>query len=199
MPRRAVAVVKDVKDTKVDELKEAAEGFAEAAKPQLPFSQPMESLVMGRGFDAVINTVIDERIDVKAEYEALEEALEIKDALTPEAVRRSLERVEGFALRASKLLTIAKVVRERYKIDMHVAMGSMRDQALAALEAEKKSGGRTKQITIDDVAAKVASIHPDEWRELSERLARAEYFVKHLERLAELWQRRSYTLASLAG
>lgn len=153
---------------------------------------------LGGGFDRVQLSVLDESIDVTTEYESLQAELEIQEALTPEVVRQSLNRCERNAHRAHRLYVLARVQMDRFRIDTEVALGAMRDEAVAALTLEKTAGVRTKQITDADVASRAASIHPDEWREISEGLARADAMLKNLERFADVWYRRSWSLSSLA-
>ena len=170
----------------------------------LPFDRAdLLALELGRGFDKVVKTIMADGLDVAAEFDELEKGLAIKQALTPEAIRVQLNAVEINALRAHRLVVLAKVARERYRIEAQVIRGAMRDQALAALSVERTQAAankeKSKQITEADVLEKAAAMFPDEWHAISEKMESAEQSVKHMEKLAELWQRRSWTLASLAG
>ncbi len=171
--------------------------MAPALPPVAPPSPVGWKPKLGGGFDRVQHVVIDESVDVEAEYAALEAELEIKEALTPEVVRAALNRCERNAHRAHRLYVLARVQLDRFRIDTEVALGAMRDQAVAELTIEKTAGVRTKQITDADVASRAASTHPDEWRDISEGLARAEAMLKNLERFADVWYRRSWSLGGL--
>ncbi len=189
-----------VKKQTIEDVAVDAE-LASLMAPPLPPAAPASPVglkpKLGGGFDRVQHVVIDESVDVEAEYLALEAELEIKEALTPEVVREALNRCERNALRAHRLYVLGRVQLDRFRIDTEVALGAMRDQAVAELTIEKTSGVRTKQITDADVASRAASLHPDEWREISEGLARAESMLKNLERFADVWYRRSWSLGGL--
>lgn len=187
----------ELKDSEVERELAALMEPALPPPPGSPASPVGWKPRLGGGFDRVIASVIDETVDVSAEYEALQAELEIQEALTPEVVRQSINRCERNAHRAHRLYVLARVQLDRYRIDTDGALGAMRDEAVAQLTAEKASGVRTKQITDADVAGRAATIHPDEWREISEGLAKAEAMLKNLERFADVWYRRSWSLGSL--
>jgi hypothetical protein len=152
---------------------------------------------VGGGFHRLQTVIIDESVDPIAEYEVLEKALMIEEALTPENVRQRVNEVEKYAARAHRLFVLCKVQIARYQIDADAAMSSMRDQAVAELTLEKNKGLRSKQVTDDDVTARCATIHPDEWKELNDQMVKNKAMLGHIERFADLWQRRSWSLSSL--
>lgn len=176
---------------------ELASLMAPPLPPVVPPSPVGWKPKLGGGFDTLQHVVIDESVDVDAEYAALEAELEIVEALTPEVVRAALNRCERNAKRAHRLYVLARVQLDRFRIDTEVALGAMRDEAVGELTTEKAAGVRTKQITDADVASRAAALHPDEWREISEGLARAEAMLKHFERFSDIWYRRSWSLGSL--
>lgn len=164
------------------------------APPASPVGVPPR---VGGGFDRLQTVIIDESVDPIAEYEVLEKALMIEEALTPENVRGKINEVEKYAARAHRLFVLCKVQIARYQIDADAAMSSMRDQAVAELTLEKNKGLRAKQVTDDDVTARCATIHPDEWKELNDQMVKNKAMLGHIERFADLWQRRSWSLSSL--
>lgn len=154
-----------------------------------------------RRFEAVIATVTDEgaTVNVDMEYALLEERLEIKGALTPARLQQEQNEVDRLAYRAHKLYVVGRVALERFNAEAEVALAAMRGQAALALEAEKKAGTITKQITDASVADRARAMYPDEYREIELRKVIARKAVDNLEFLADRWARRSATLASMAG
>lgn len=165
-------------------------GIVESTTPrhQLPPMTP--------GYAGIVQTVFD-LPDPMAEYQELEAALSAGSRET-DNVQQALVRVEDNARRAHRLYVNAKVDLARYLADANIVRGAMWDEAVAQLSLEKERGVRTKQVTDADVEKRVAVLYPDEWRDAQGRLAQAEQTVKHLERLADLFQQRARTLAALA-
>lgn len=164
--------------------------------PRLPFSSyphPSEQLA------ALIDTTIDqaEGLDLVKEFEELAAELEIKDALTPQVVRAHINRVENNASRAHRLFILTKAQLETYRIHAETALGAMRDVARAKLEQLKARKEMTKQVTEQDVADMAAVTYPDEWSNINDRLKRGKLTLERLERFADLWQRRSFSLSEL--
>lgn len=160
----------------------------------LPFAAQAEP---GPGFGRIIERVFD-LPDPEAEYQALEAALGA-GSREQDSVAQALDGAEDYARRAHRLYVNAKVDLERFQADCDTVEGAMREQAVAALTVEKERGVRTKQITDADVRHRAAVMYPDEWRDALNRKAKGEGAVKHLERLADLWQGRCRSLAALLG
>lgn len=204
MARRRIAAEAGPKPG--DELSEAeAKAAADALMAPPPEDRappPASSLgemprVRG-GFERLQSVIIDETVDPIAEYEVLEKALMIEEALTPESVRGRINEVEKYAARAHRLFVLCKVQIARYQIDADSAISAMRDEATGELTDEKNMGKRTKQVTDADVTARCATLHPEEWRELNDQIVKNKAMLANLERFADLWQRRSWSLGSLA-
>lgn len=164
--------------------------------PKLPFSSypsPSEQLA------GLIDVTIDqgEGVDLVAEFVELEKELEIRDALTPQAVRAHINRAEANASRAHRLYVLTKAQLGTYEIHAQTALGAMRDVARHKLEQLKASKEMTKQITEQDVVDVAAVTYPDEWSNITDRLQRGKLTLERLERFADLWQRRSWSLSSL--
>ena len=187
-----------VANAEVDRVLEEMLEPANAARP-LPASPVGLHPKLGGGFDRVLLSVIDESIDVEQEHLQLEGELRIEEALTPEVVRAAINRCEKNASNAHRLYALAKVHVERFRFETEISLSAMRDQAVFELTEEKNAGKRTKQVTDADVLARIASTHADEWREISDGLARAEAMLKVLERFSDVWYRRSWSLSSLNG
>ncbi len=183
-------------------LEAAAELAAELAReeqqgpPPLPFA---ETPSVAAQLSSLVGRVIDEglELDVTAEYDELEVALKLEDALTPQAVRAAVNESERNAKRAHRLFVVAKYQFERFKLEAEVALGAMRDAATAKLGRLKALGQHPKQVTDSDVRDLAAVMYSDEWRAISDELAKAEQTLAHIQRFADLWQRRSWSLSSL--
>src|SRR5574341_128180 len=150
---------------------------------------------MGPKVQRVVTHVFD--VDVADAYEKLEGELALDDALTPQAVRRALNRVERYAQLAHQLYIASKVEQEVFEVQSEKVLGAMRTQAVEKLSLEKEAKLFTKQITEADIKLRMADMFPDEWDEIQARRLRFSGAVEHLKRLAELWQSRCRSLASL--
>lgn len=173
---------------------------AELAKSPGPARAPYSKKPLLRvDHERLIESIFEPRIDIVAEYKELRDALDFREALTNEAIKKEMARVENFALRAHRLWVVIKTDTDAFKVDVEIAKGAMRETAQAELSAEKKAKTREKQITEADVDGRAAANYPDEWRDISERFEKAKRFSDHAERLADLWKARSYTLAAMIG
>ena len=155
----------------------------------------VEELALGEGYDRIVERVFT--VSPWETYEPLEKDLR----LTGDAHRAdyatlvdALDRCQDNSREAHRLFVSAKVSVARYEADAAVLLTDMRKQSLAALDAEKAAGQRSKQITEADIESRIASLFPDEWRALEDRRAKSKAMVSHLERLSELWKERSRDL-----
>lgn len=130
-------------------------------------------------------------------FERLYDDLELDNALTPGNLQAELNKAEKNALLAHKLYINTKVDHVVFEIEMDGVMGAMRDDATRELQAEKDEGTRSKMITEGDIREYVAWKFADEWSEINTRKVKAENMLKHVQRLADLWQQRCRSLASM--
>jgi hypothetical protein len=141
---------------------------------------------------------VQERIftlpDPNAEYDELERAMKL-GTREFDSVSRALDDAEDNARRAHKLYVNARLEYERFSIDADIIEAGMAAQARTELEREKETGQRSKQITQEDVKHKCLAMFPDEWRDLAERRVKGRKMLEHLERFAELWKTRCFSLA----
>jgi hypothetical protein len=171
---------------------------SEAHKKQATAAGVLDDLVLADGYDRIVESVFT--VDPWAAYETLEKSLK----LAGEAHRAdyatlitALDACQDNSREAHRLFVSAKVAVARYEADASVLLVDMRKQATAALDEEKASGERKKQITEADVESRIAALFPDEWRALEDRRARAKGMVLHIERLAELWKERCRDLRTM--
>jgi hypothetical protein len=132
-------------------------------------------------------------------FEGLMDELEVKEALTPQAVAQAANVCERRALDAHQLYVCARADHERYESETARVMGALREAATAELQQEKNDGKRSKAITNDDVEGRASSMFPDEWTDIVMRRAKAKGMIEHLERLASLWRYRSANMTNLRG
>ena len=74
----------------------------------------------------------------------------------------ALDKAEPNARRAHNLWSTLALDRKRFELDQDIFMAAMRNEATAALQAEKASGTRTKQITEADRTV-TTFLLPDEY------------------------------------
>lgn len=174
----------------------AAEDEDLDARKPLPYS---EEPTVADQLARLVTKVIDEGLglDIEVEYDELERGLVLPDALTPQVVMAAINECERNAKRAHRLYVLARYQFDRYKIAAEVALGAMREAATHKLGVLKAAGQHPKQVTDQDVKDMAATMYPDEWTNINDRLARTEQTLVHLARFADLWQRRSWSLSSL--
>lgn len=174
-------------------LPEGIEQSAGEVRGDVPATPFGELPAPGQGFDRIVETVFD-LPDPMAEYEALEAALRTAPGAF---VNEALSAAEDHARRAHRLYVCARVDAERFNRDAATIEGAMRVQAVAELTSEKDAGTMKKQITEADIAARVATLYPDEVADLSDRRIRVRKMVEHMENFAALWKSRCVSLRSL--
>jgi len=189
--RRRVAAV-DAQDADSTTREVGIVQSAQAVRGESPFS---EVPVLSGGYQRIKETIFH-LPDPESEYADLERAL-VLGTQQFDSVSAALDRAEDNARRAHRLYVCARVEAERFTADADVVEGAMRAQAVAELQREKDAGLRTKQITDSDTTAKLAALFPDEWRDLQARKVESRKMLEHLERFADLWRSRCYSLSKL--
>src|SRR5574341_1251099 len=154
----------------LDGMKESVQGDKRSL-PEIPKMAPKVQRVVTHVFN----------IDVADAYEKLEGELALDDALTPQAVRRALNRVERYAQLAHQLYIASKVEQEVFEVQSEKVLGAMRTQAVEKLSLEKEAKLFTKQITEADIKLRMADMFPDEWDEIQARRLRFSGTVEHLD------------------
>lgn len=173
-----------------------AEDEAQQERAPLPYT---ETPTVADQLAQLVTKVIDEGLglDINAEYDELERGLVLPDALTPHVVAAAINLCESNAKRAHRLYVLARYQLDRYKVSAEVALGAMREAATHRLSVMKAAGHHPKQVTDSDVRDMAATMYPDEWANIQDRVARTEHTLAHLARFADLWQRRSWSLSAL--
>lgn len=154
---------------------------------------------MSKGFERIAANLFDQGYDVVKEFEDIQNALTIRDALSPAHVKAAANKSEDVAAKGMRLLVVAKVEYAKYTHRTDTLVGAMRDGATTNLEKLKAKGGLTKQITNDDVSFSAAQLYPDEWDDVHMRKVRAKEMLRYIERLADLSKSRSFTLGKMLG
>ena len=135
--------------------------------------------------------------DPEGEYKKLEQALTVREALTPGALQSALNDAEDNARRAHRLYVVAKADYERFERECDPVVESLRDAANKELQAEKDAKQRSKAITDADVKGRASVLFPDEWKRINDRRIKAEGMLEHLRALAELWKQRCFSLSTM--
>ncbi len=190
-------------------LGEAPGGGGEESAPTPP---PIDALISGAlpgdpelppAFARIVRRVFD--LDVEDAFERASEGLR--------RTRRGASRLEygelvdlldqasELALLAAQLDAASAVTVARYEADLEVLRSDMRTQAIASLSAERSTAGekgaKTKQITNEDVEARMAGQHPAEYRRLIDLLARAKAARAFVKTLPEQWGARRRELEAM--
>ena len=158
----------------------------------------IDELVLGEGYERIIEHVFT--IDSWATYEELQKRLQLPvpaHAQTKTLLFDELDAAETNAKIAHQLFVSAKETVRRFDCDVVVMSVDMRQQASASLQREKDAGQRSKQITDTDVESRMASMFPDEWRQLEMRRSKAKLMVDHMLRLSDAWKERARDLRSM--
>jgi hypothetical protein len=147
-------------------------------------------------FERIVETIY--QVDAFKDYAELEQSLEVGDQRGDyRTLTEHLDKAERRARRAHALYLGAKLELARWELDSEVTLAGMRKQASEALEEEKQRGERKKMITNDDVRSRMGEMFPDEWRHQELKRVKLKGTVEHLERLAELWKVKCFSLGTM--
>lgn len=135
--------------------------------------------------------------DPEAEFNELEEALKLTDALTPGNLQEALNRAEDNARRAHRLYIVARIEYEKFELEASPIIEAMRDAASKDLQGEKDRKERSKAITEADIKGRASVLFADEWAIAMERKIKAEGMMDTLKSFAELWRQRCFSLSSM--
>jgi hypothetical protein len=176
------------------ELQATLEG---KAKVEFPSANAATEKNMAPGFERIIEHVFI--VDIWETYEKLESRLRIGDERKDYGrVIKELDDAESNARLAHRLWTTALVAREEFEQNNEVIFAAMRQQATMELQDEKEAGKRNKTITDADVVSRCALNWPDEFgaQELKKKKVKA--MEKSMEDLANKWDSRCRSLATIA-
>lgn len=135
--------------------------------------------------------------DPEAEFNELEGALKLTNALTPGNLQEALNVAEDNARRAHRLYIVARIEYEKFELEALPILEAMRDAASKDLQGEKDRKERTKAITEADIKGRASVLFPDEWVIAMERKIKAEGMMDTLKSFAELWRQRCFSLSSM--
>jgi hypothetical protein len=171
---------------------------AGTAKPGVPLFASTNTGVTGIAPDVARIVEAVYAVDAWKDYEDLEATLEVGDQRGDyRTLMEYLDKAEKRARRAHALYLGAKLELVKWELDHDAVRGRMRQQATDALQREKDAGDRAKRITEADVDAQVADMFGDEVRGQAIQRAKLKGTVDHLERLADLWKTKCYSLATM--
>lgn len=120
-------------------------------------------------------------------------------ALEDGALLRMLDRGDRLVYAANKAYLSFRLERERWETQNEVIFASMRNAASKALEDEKASGQRAKQITDADVVARAALMFGDEWVDQTQRRRSAKLAEDDLKFLTERVGEKVRTLQAISS
>lgn len=100
-------------------------------------------------------------------------------------LHRALDDARDLAYEAHGLAVTAKLERHRWEAANELTHAAMWSEATRAIQHEKDTGQRSKQITDTDVRARAALIFPDEWSAQEHDREKVKLTVERMERLAK--------------
>jgi len=158
--------------------------------------RPRKSPELTPDFEHIVERVY--QVDALKEYNRLEAALRVGERRTDRgALNFALDEAENNARLAHALYISAVLERARWEADAEIIMAPVRSIAVAELEKDKRDKIRTKDITDADVRAKMAALHPDEFKDHKDRSAKIKGMEDQLKRIADLWQSRCSSLRTM--
>lgn len=184
---------------KADEIAAAAKkprgsGADDPVKDYNPFA-PQKGVVrpdmpkVNRDMERVITTIF--AVDFGKEHDRLIKEMRIGEKRTDRGtVSKAADDAEENARIAFDMYCAAYAEQKGWEAEVELIEAPMRSEAVAELENDKKNGLRSKQITDADVTAKMAAIHPDEFRHIARRRVEMKLLVERSERIADLWMSR---------
>ena len=107
----------------------------------------------------------------------------------------ALDEAESNAQDAVDLLVNAELVLELFEIDARVIEASLRKRAVERMKAEREKGD--KPHTEADVKAAIATLFPDEHRDLERRRAEAKGGIDSVRSLADRWREKVRDLRAM--
>jgi hypothetical protein len=150
---------------------------------------------LGTGYERIRERIFT-MPDPEHEYAELERAL-VLGTQQFDNIAHALDQAEDNARRAHRLYVCARVDAEAFSLQADIVEGGWRTKAVAELQREKELGLRTKQITDGDVSGKMAQMFEEEYRSLQQKRIESRKMLEHMERFADLWKTRCYSLATM--
>lgn len=138
--------------------------------------------------------------DIAKVYRQLEDALELGDDHSDRGtLAKRLGNAASNMRKAHRILSTAKVEKEAWETRNGLIFGAMWLEATRALQEEKDSKQRNKQITDADVKHKAAAIFGDEWHVQETERRRVKETVDSLVNLVDSWTAHHRALEVLLG
>lgn len=167
---------------------------AAAAKPHVePSAKDRHPMPWG----LVITDVFS--IDVHATFKQLEKDLTLGDGATEYGtVLHAVDASARNLYQAARLCRKAKLEDEKFSAELDRDLEVLRSTAVAQLEAEKRSGERSKAPTIADIDARMLANWPDKVTSVRTRKAEMHGAMRAIEALEAAWKERCQSLRVIA-
>lgn len=147
---------------------------------------------------AIVETVFVN--DLNETWKKLKLALEVGVRRSDHGtLQKALDHAESNAFLAHRLYITADVEYKRWERENEVIFSAMRASATRALQAEKDSGIRSKQITDADIKSCIAELFHDEFQHQEHERDRVRGTADALKDLSEQWKSRCRTLQVMMG
>lgn len=204
MKSRSEAKAAAEKTTKEEKPKdESVRDLSESLERELnPFNfesaNAKKTPVIRSDFGKIVETVFVN--DLHETWAKLKKALVVGEKRSDHGtLQQALDQAEKNAYDAHRLYVTAKIEFEAWEKDHDIVVGAFWSEAIRSIQKEKDEGTRSKQVTDADVRARVATIHPDDWKVLEVRKAKYKATVDSLANLSEQWNSRCRTLQTMMG
>jgi hypothetical protein len=157
----------------------------------------VEEEPLPQGYRQIVESIFID--DPYEKYRQLERKLQVgqEGRALHASVNAALDEAESNARLAHKLWMSAKVERDRWERQNATIFAAMRIEATNALQYEKDTGKRNKQITDADVDHQAALMFREEWTNQQNRRKRVEVMERSMENLNELWFSRCRSLQAM--
>lgn len=176
-PSSAAALVDQLSGALADELDKAKR--YDFPKVQLPTRRKALRPDLAR----IVDTVwVD---DMHETWLRVRKSLRVGDRRTEHGhLTRALDNARKLSYDAHRLYVTAERARSAWEADNALVNGAMWEEANKALQHEKSTGHRAKQITDGDIKAKAAVLFPDEWPAQESKRREVELTVENMKQLA---------------
>lgn len=145
----------------------------------------------------LVESTFDRADSLWDESEAIAKELGHGSPADKASVLGMMARSERRASEAHLLYCAAKATHKELEAQILGELGELRSKAVKVLDEERKTHAKPKQVTDADADAKMASEFQEKYKSLKRREYESRLAIEHLEKIAELWTKRSRTLESL--
>lgn len=157
---------------------------------------------LGGGNDRIVTHLFQRDEDPMDTYKKIRASLRLGTRASSASAGQlldALDQAEENAMEAFELLINAKVAHDLFEIDSKVVLGAVRASAYTVLQREKTDGIRSKAITDADVESAMASLSPDDYQAVQEKIGKAKRTIDLLSELYVSARERAKDLRAMVS